>query len=95
MKHTKAPWEIQDNGNGDMFIYSVPEELAVVEDISGLTPAEQYANLNLIAAAPDLLEVCKLARKYVAKMVADDIKTVVPPSIALKRIKQAIEKAGG
>ena len=41
----------------------------------------------------DLLEACKIARKYVAKMVADEVNTVVPPSHALKIIDQAIERA--
>ena len=40
-----------------------------------------------------LLAACKLAVRYVAKMVADEVKTALPPEIALKQIEKAIEKA--
>ena len=101
MRHTKGPWtdtrvykDFQDTpycfrvygNNGKTTVHS--------QKVNGME-LEVLANAQLIAAAPDLLEVLKLARKYVAKMVADDIKTVVPPSIALEKIEQAIAKAQG
>ena len=43
----------------------------------------------------ELVEALKLAAKYVAKMVADDVQTVVPPQIALDRIEAALAKVEG
>lgn len=93
-KHTQGPWHLQRYRNRhnihietNGFIDTKIAHIAQRE--------EQYANAQLIAAAPELLAVCKLAQKYVAKMVADDVQTAVPPQIALNKIEQAIAKAEG
>jgi len=43
----------------------------------------------------ELLRACKLAVRYVSKMVADDIQTVTPPQKCLDILQQAINKAEG
>ena len=48
---------------------------------------------ELLKATPDLLEALKLSWKYVAKMVADDVQTAIPPQVALDKIEAAIAKA--
>ena len=50
---------------------------------------------DLHDAAPELVEALELAAKYVAKMVADDVQTALPPQVALNRIEQALAKAQG
>lgn len=41
----------------------------------------------------EMLNALKLAAKYIAKMVADDVQTAVPPAHALRLIENVIEKA--
>ena len=102
MEHTQGKWHVgQGNGEGSIFADNGRMRLEAegtclypickVIDFNG----EAKANARLIAAAPELLAMCKLAAKYVAKMVADDVKTAMPPIIAFNRIEAAIAKAEG
>ena len=99
-KHTPGPWRIEE----DFAVENLSDptylkikgshlicKLQVCDDAD--IRREQEANARLIAAAPELLEACKLAAQYVAKMVADDVQTAMPPQIALDRIEQAITNA--
>lgn len=65
MKHTPGPWFIREGRNS---IYcsrnGLTYTLAIVEDGSVLRDSCE-ANKRLIAAAPELLEACVLALKYV------------------------------
>ena len=96
MEHTKGPWTIEKEDGEFWAIYSGSELVAdVLHKYASFTMAEGEANARLIAAAPDLLAMCRLAAKYVAKMVADDVKTALPPIVALNRIEAAIKQAEG
>lgn len=64
MKHSPAPWKVTEDENGDTFV--VPEEdfahrifIGNLED----TCSTCYANANLIASAPELLETLELVMK--------------------------------
>lgn len=92
-KHTKGPWEVSKVIRNKIIASKTAITIADCCITNLILKAERDANARLIAAAPDLLEACKLAAKYVAKMVADDIQTAVPPANALDRINKAIEKA--
>lgn len=65
-KHTPAPWKVVQDENYPSFkrVDGLSFPLSVVMTASNLT-AEDYikrnADLHLIAAAPELLEVAKLA----------------------------------
>ncbi len=91
-KSTPGPWQVIKYDAVTSWIETKnrsPICLIAVRLMEGKTEA----NAQLIASAPELLEACKLAAKYVAKMVADDIQTAMPPQTALDRIEQAITNA--
>jgi len=57
---------------------------------------EVKANAKLIAAAPDMLHVLKeYAVPFIAKMVADNVQTAMPPENALRIVQSVITKAEG
>ena len=63
-KHTKGPWMVNDNGveDGCLDVWVGTEgDFPVVEDINGEDVGQTRANANLIAAAPELLEMLKVA----------------------------------
>ena len=109
MEHTPGLWKIENNGelqelDGVQYVRIMgPGEYEHICDVFETPALPSYpnvkvdarANARLIAAAPDLLAMCKLAANYVAKMVVDNVNTVVPPIIALNRIEAAIAKAEG
>lgn len=74
MKHTPGPWRI--NQDDRTTVYVLREVLGGAEEpaicatvasgIASLPLAEAEANARLIAAAPDLYEVCKLMLDYMA-----------------------------
>lgn len=87
MKHTKGPWKIEKNDLIGDAIWSEKANITICA-----MPVNEADGI-LIHAAPDLLFACKIARAYVAKMVADNINTAIPPARALQIIQNAIEKA--
>ena len=109
MEHTPGKWRIQEDNDGEVWVFGSIEKRAAVcrmlpprgkfthgetlEEVDMLP--ENIANARLIAAAPDLLAACELAAKYVSKMVADDVQTAMPPIIALNRIEAVINRAKG
>ena len=94
MKHTKGKWTIEKTKDAGFRIQS-GSNIICWEGLSKLYPPlmDSQGNAKLIAAAPELLAACKLAVRYVAKMVADGVNTALPAEIALKRIEKAIEQA--
>jgi len=95
MEHTQGKW-IARHENDKHWIEDVDHiPIANIFD-SG---EEGKANAEFIVRACnnhyDLLAMLKLAAKYVSKMVADDVKTAVPPIVALNRIEAAIARAEG
>ena len=57
-KHTPGPWRVGDAANT---IFGPPTQGELPERIAGLAQGEsRKANARLIAAAPDLLEACRL-----------------------------------
>lgn len=57
MTHTKGPWSIDDKS----CIQGDGQQLVVI--VYGRTEEERLANLNLIAAAPDIFAALKRANK--------------------------------
>ena len=100
-KHTPEPWSIMRDPEDGVWITTEHhgDICYMNEYMDKGRPEEGKANVEFIVQAcnshDELLEACKLAQKYVAKMVADDIQTAMPPQIALDRIEQAIVKAEG
>lgn len=66
LKHTPGPWEI----NGLHIITKRSDELGYYSIATVLQPVKQTphkANAHLIASAPELLEACKEAKKFIDK----------------------------
>jgi hypothetical protein len=67
---TPGPWEIQDAGPGTirgLRFRVVTDEKFIAKTSDGLEEAR--ANARLIAAAPELLEQCKLFEKVLCELV--------------------------
>ena len=91
-KHTKGPWKVFED---DFYTVGVESEGSVIADhlfeSNDLTiediKQELYANAKLIAAAPDLLEACKMAFAIINRD-----KRALPHVTSV--LKGAIKKAG-
>ena len=57
-QHTPGPWRIGDAG---FTVFGPPKPGALAETIA---PVKSRANARLIAAAPDMLEACRLFIAY-------------------------------
>jgi hypothetical protein len=96
MIYTRGTWEVDhETGeivvNGSMIlgqIYGADQYPCCEENID----AECKGNANLVAGCPDMYEALKFAMPYIAKMVADNINTAIPPQRALDLINQALSK---
>ena len=98
MEATARPWKISEDGNDIEAIYGPnPEDVFGICTMYADESAD--ANAELIVRAVNnhyqLVEALKLAAKYVNKMVADDVKTAIPPANALRVIELAIRQAEG
>lgn len=60
MKHTPGPWTAKWNGVYGAQVFAGSQGIANIGGGKGV----QMANAALIAAAPELLEACKLAVEY-------------------------------
>ena len=63
-KHTPGPWVIEWNPNAFRYFVHGYDNTAVCKLPDSRTPDENKANAHLIAAAPELWEICKLAQEY-------------------------------
>ena len=107
MKHTPGQLHIgQGNGEGSIFADNAGRmrlekggtalyPICKVFDFEGEGKANVARIVQTWNAHDELVAMLKLASKYVAKMVADDVKTAMPPIIALNRIEAAIKRAEG
>lgn len=59
MPHTPGPWHV--NNNFPWLVNGPPEAPGVIVDTKEHCDDEAEANARLIAAAPELLEACKMA----------------------------------
>jgi len=87
MTHTPGPWIVFNGGvsvwaNGGYIKQHFPEA----------PRDERHANARLIAAAPELLEACKLAEDILAML---DFEEGTFEDRAKETIQKAIDKAGG
>lgn len=93
-KHTAAPWEIDGNdifANGELIACAyglVDKESRDVEYTD-----ETYANAKLIAAAPELLEACRLFEQYDSSDPESSVKMMLLYADAIAAAKAAIAKA--
>lgn len=77
-KHTPGPWNVTVNYEDEAF--SIDDSLGFPIAIA----LKIEANARLIAAAPDLLEACKLA-----------LSSCEPHSVVHRKISDAVTKAEG
>lgn len=57
MEHTSLPWRVQNNGEGDIFIYSEVDDSPVIEDFAKVEDAELVC--RAVNSHYELLEACK------------------------------------
>lgn len=96
MKHTKGPWKRAGRfathiltGDGRMMVADAPHPIGMKEE-------EGFANADLIAAAPELLEALEACRDAIQRL-AKESPDGVPmwASAAQDSAKAAIAKAHG
>ena len=96
MKHTPGPWIIINKHYVGGKIYRVCASGAMICDVNlqggimGKSDEIPKANAHLIAAAPDLLEACKMVIEF-----SNDNNIHRFLEIAIPKIEQAIAKAEG
>ena len=62
MKHTTGPWKVAETRlNYDTVIRGTKSEPIALVQIAGYSKHEGEANSRLIAAAPELLELCQIS----------------------------------
>ena len=94
-KYTAAPWYFHPQGEANIYAinhykekYKFPSWLLVLQHNGEQLTAEQEANMRLIAAAPDLLEVLESFMRDTGL-----VKLMRPDQV--RRAKDAIAKAKG
>lgn len=102
--HTPGPWRNARIYNGSaathlLWIIDTPRGDIKIDFGFGRSNTEQESNARLIAAAPELLEACKLAMKCLAKAEAEGIfdKSVMPliGAKTLVMLNAAVQAAEG
>lgn len=92
-QHTPGPWEIEGQFDDELGVEIVNRgEERYICEVAPFTEEwtdEEIANAHLIAAAPDLLEACKAAKKYLEPDLVEPGRTVFWALVA------AITKAEG
>lgn len=102
MKHTPAPWGISGNhvDSGNIQIGSQKDYVAEIyptpNDEVGKIPnlEESLANAKLIAAAPELLEACRSAKRLLEDLEAAEV-IISRDGKVYSEIVEAIKKATG
>ena len=95
---TPGPWKVDNHELADFYVIN-PESgnwLFVIQHNGEKHGVEQNANANLIAAAPDLLEACKMARGAMCNggpIQSPDINEYGEAIVAWEKILNAIEIA--
>lgn len=94
-KHTPGPWKVSetaDENNNEIIVYEAGHEkgagIASVSPLPFYSSESQRANAQLIAAAPELLEVCRDLLEIVEFEYAND-----PEPEDLTSWKRAIKAA--
>lgn len=87
-EYTAGPWaEIDTNDDGDIYIGSTDNLVAIVTTLPFSDRRFPEANARLIAAAPDLLEALMAVNDWL------DDQSLVEPSVSRQGIRDAIAKA--
>lgn len=91
-KHTPAPWDYLASNNSSLMLIETPLENKTgagihIASLAGKNNEQTIANARLIAAAPELLEVCKTAWAYCCENLAQEM--------WMKELVDAIAKAEG
>lgn len=83
-KHTKGPWNALPADEYGMIdvLANTDMEGTLVSRLYVCPNAEEKANANLIAAAPDLLDACKRALLYLGTPKQSQIAELLATSIA-------------
>lgn len=97
MGHTTEPWAVDFNGKGRFIVHGRADDRVNVCRVA--EGVESQANAQLIAAAPELLEACKIASKcldLVATLCGGLTQGTDADTLAARRAMEiAIAKAEG
>lgn len=68
--HTPGPWRVREGMRNDAETcdLKICGDIFVIADLNGPQYAHQMPNATLIAAAPELLEALRLAKRHIAHM---------------------------
>lgn len=96
-KHTPGPWEISKHGtpahSPQFGVYAPNSPWNGVNDLAIVKDDNAEANAQLIAAAPDLIEACKMAEEFLR--LECDCSESDDDGNPLKELRAAIAKAEG
>ncbi len=107
MTHTPAPWQAcpDDNGResteirarGSLIanVYGSEDFPCLTDEESDALPEEMLANARLIAAAPDLLEVVRMAKSVAEMELGEGSAPDFGPRELLEAAHAALAKAEG
>lgn len=92
--HTPGPWKWQTDGKGHFHITEANGEIGnmfIADIIPGMGKEQEWANRDLITAAPDMLDALKVALAF-----CDITKNYSPDGDDVRKfIQKAIDKAEG
>ena len=94
-KHTPGPWELTDLDNypeAEFCINAVATPYSLIAECFSGSDEQRLANARLIAAAPDLLEICEIV---LARLDLEPVNAVFPNSAMRSTLRAAIAMAKG
>lgn len=101
IKHTPAPWTFYMDGDMPV-IATAPDHIRIAEVVTDNidAPGAAEADAQLIAAAPELLDVCKAALPLLDALILDcelrgDAKAAGNARAVRDRMEAAIDEAAG
>ncbi len=97
MTHTRGPWEYQANEDNTLYTISDSKGWVIASDICGFNAWEIEANANLIAAAPELLEVCVELLAWAESVQGYEVSSTITQGkgTIFEDAREAIAKAKG
>lgn len=97
--HTAGKWKVWVTPADTLYIDNGRRSIAILIE-KGITPEENAANASLIAAAPDLLESCKMMAGWIdglpASLKDEHLPQLFDPrSVGIFWVREVIDEAEG
>lgn len=98
MSHTPGPWVYSYKPDGRSFRVVAPRVHVICEDVQGRTDAEIEANVRLLAAAPDMLEILRQVDEdmgWLADANSPNSKLGKAVTIPIERVRALLKQVTG